>query len=70
MIIQDNTPPTLWSPKILPDPAGHELLDRALEDIEKEDQWVNDFIERLNYTLDDIGPQKSSGASAGCRGLP
>jgi hypothetical protein len=28
-------------------------LNRALKEVE--DQWINDFIERLNCTIDDIG---------------
>jgi hypothetical protein len=32
-----------------------ERLDRALEELEKEDQWINSFIKRLNYRLEEIG---------------
>jgi len=31
-----------------------ERLDRALEELEKEDQWINSFIKRLNYTIEEI----------------
>jgi prefoldin subunit 5 len=31
-----------------------ERLDRALEQLEKEDQWINSFIKRLNHTIEEI----------------
>jgi prefoldin subunit 5 len=31
-----------------------ELLDRALEELEKEDQWINSFIKRFNHTIEEI----------------
>jgi hypothetical protein len=34
-----------------------ERLDRALEDL-VENQWVNDFVKRLNYTIEDIVRKK------------
>jgi hypothetical protein len=55
MIRPANTAPMLWSPRTAPGGQGHELLDRALNDLEKEDQWVNDFIKRLHYAVEDPG---------------
>jgi hypothetical protein len=66
MIIQDDTPRMLWSPGTVPGDASHELPDRAPNDLEKEDRWVSDFIERLHYAIEDIGRKKQSeAASAG-----
>jgi hypothetical protein len=48
----------LWSPRTAPGHQGQELLDRALDDLEQEDQWVNDFIERLNDAVEEIGRKK------------
>jgi hypothetical protein len=31
-----------------------EPLDRALDEIRNEDQWVDDFIQRLNYRIEDL----------------
>jgi hypothetical protein len=49
MILPETPPPTLWPPR-LTSAEDHERLDRALKDLVKEDQWVADFIKRLNYT--------------------
>jgi hypothetical protein len=63
MILPETPPPTLRPPKTLPpktlssDEEG-ERLDRALEDLIKENQWVDDFIKRLNYTIEDIVRKK------------
>jgi hypothetical protein len=54
MMISENTPP-LCSPATAPDDRSHELLDRALDELNTEDQWVNDFIKRLNYAIQDHG---------------
>jgi hypothetical protein len=35
----------------------HKQLDRALKEIEK-DEWINDFVKRLNYTIEDIVRKK------------
>jgi hypothetical protein len=58
MIISQNTAPMLWSPRTAPGHQGQELLDRALDDLEQEDQWVDDFIERLNDAVEEIGHKK------------
>jgi hypothetical protein len=60
MIIPQDTAPMLWSPRTAPGHQGDEMRDRALDELENEDQWVNDFIERLNYAIEDIGREKSS----------
>jgi hypothetical protein len=54
MILPETPRPTLWPPKTLSSDEDGERLDRALEDLIKENQWVDDFIERLNYTIEDI----------------
>jgi hypothetical protein len=58
MIIPPTPPPTLWPPKTISSDKDYEQLDRALKDLLKEDQWVNDFIKRLNYTIEDIRRKK------------
>lgn len=30
-------------------------LDRARDDLVADDQWIDDFIKRLNFTIKDIG---------------
>jgi hypothetical protein len=32
-----------------------ERLDRTPEELEKEGQWINSFIKRLNHTIEEIG---------------
>ena len=55
MTIPQKQPPALWSPNtsrtILSDDEDDERLARAFE---AEDHWGNDFIKRLNYTIEDI----------------
>jgi len=59
MIIPEKLPPTLWPPpKTISSDEDYERLDRALEDLVKEDQWINDFIKRLTYTIEDIVRKK------------
>jgi hypothetical protein len=57
MILPETPPPTLW-PSRLTSAEDRERLDRALKDLVKEDQWVADFIKRLNYTIEDIVRKK------------
>ncbi len=45
-------------PKTLSSDEDCEQMDRALEDLIKENQWVDDFIKRLNYTTEDIVRKK------------
>jgi hypothetical protein len=54
MMISKNTP-LLGLLRTTPDDRDHELLDRALNELNTEDQWVNDFIQRLNYTVQNLG---------------
>jgi hypothetical protein len=54
MMISENTP-LLCSPATPPDDRGHQLPNRALNELNTEDQWVNDFIRRLNYAVQDLG---------------
>jgi hypothetical protein len=54
MILPEKTPPTVWPPKTISSDEDSERLDHALEDLIKENQWINDFIKRLNYTIEDI----------------
>jgi hypothetical protein len=56
MIIPHAPPPTLWPPKTISSDKDYEQLDPALK--ETEDQWVNDFIKRLNYRIEDIRRKK------------
>ena len=58
MIALETPPPTLRPPKTLSSDEDCERLDRALEDIIKENQWVDDFIKRLNHTIEDIVREK------------
>jgi hypothetical protein len=58
MIIPETPPPTLWPPKTMSSDNDPERLDRALGDIMKEDQWIEDFIKRLNTTIEDIVRKK------------
>jgi hypothetical protein len=55
MTIPQKQPPTLWSPNttrtILSDDEDDERLALAFA---AEENWVNDFIERLNGTIEDI----------------
>jgi hypothetical protein len=54
MTIPARLPPTHWSPLTIPGDEDCARLDRALEELEKEDQWINSFIKRLNYTIEEI----------------
>jgi hypothetical protein len=58
MIIPDTPRPTLWPPKTISSDNDYERLDRALKDLMKEDQWIDDFIKRLNTTIEDIVRKK------------
>jgi hypothetical protein len=55
MTIPIRLPPTHWSPAIIPSDEEYARLDRALAELEKEDQWINSFIKRLNQTIEEIG---------------
>ncbi len=59
MTIPQKQPPTLWSPNtartILSDDEQDERLARAFA---AEENWVDDFIKRLNGTIEDIVRKK------------
>jgi hypothetical protein len=59
MTIPQKQPPTLWFPNttrtILSDDEEDERLARAFE---AEENWVSDFIKRLNGTIEDIVRKK------------
>jgi hypothetical protein len=58
-ITPETRPPTLWPPKTTSsDKDDCEQLDRALNDLIREDLWINDFIKRLNYTIGDMVRKK------------
>jgi hypothetical protein len=66
MIIRQT--PTPSSPRTAAGHQGQELHNRALNDLEQEDQWVSDFIQRLNYAVEDLGGKPSrQSPSAGTR---
>jgi hypothetical protein len=56
MIIPE-LPPTL-RPETIPSDKDYERLDRALKDLLTDDQWVDDFIKHLNYTIENIVRKK------------
>ena len=58
MITPETAPPTLLPPKTISSDEDRERLDPALENIIKENQWVDDFVKRLNYTIEDIVRKK------------
>ena len=59
MIIPERQPPTLWPPdKTISSDEDYARLTRELGDLVKEDQWIGDFIKRLNYTIADIVRKK------------
>jgi|GEM_PF-2933555 len=53
-----NTAADASAPKTSSSDEDCARLDRALEDVIKENQWVADFIKRLNYTIEDIVRKK------------
>jgi len=55
-MITENTA-SLRSRRTPADDRADELLDRALNELNTEDQWVNEFIKRLNYAVQDLGRQ-------------
>ena len=59
MTIPQKQPPTLWPPNttrtILSHDEDDERLARAFE---VEDRWVDEFIKRLNYAIEDTVHKK------------
>jgi hypothetical protein len=58
MILPEPLRPTLRPPKTISSDEDCARLDRATEDLIKENQWVDDFIKRLNCTIEDIVRKK------------
>jgi hypothetical protein len=50
----ETAPPTLW-PDITISSRDADGFALALQELEQEDQWVKDFIERLRHAIEDIG---------------
>jgi hypothetical protein len=46
--------PTVW-PGMTISSRDHHRFALALQELEREDQWVKDFIERLRCAIADIG---------------
>jgi hypothetical protein len=57
MIIPETPRPTPWPAKTTSSDKDYERLDRALDDLIKQDQWIDDFIKRLNTTFEDARPR-------------
>ena len=55
MTIPTRLPPTHWSPLTISNDENSAGLDRALEALEQEDQWVTSFIQRLNHAVEALG---------------
>jgi hypothetical protein len=45
--ITEKPAPTLW-------PHSYAILDRALKTIEEDDDWIDDFIKRLNCAIENL----------------
>jgi hypothetical protein len=58
MITPETPLQALWPAKATSNDRDDELLERALGDLMQQDQWIDDFIKRLNYTLKDIVGKK------------
>jgi hypothetical protein len=54
MIPLQTPPPTLW-PGMTISSQDPDRFALALQQLEREDQWVKDFIERLRYAIEDRG---------------
>jgi hypothetical protein len=63
MIIPDTPRPTLWPPKTISSDKQYERLDRALMDLMKEDQWIDDSIKRFNTSIEGIVRKRWSTAA-------
>jgi hypothetical protein len=58
MITPETPLPTLWPREAISNDQYDEVLERALDDLMKQDQRIEDFIKRLNYTIEDIARKK------------
>jgi hypothetical protein len=47
------TQPTSWLPDLTAT-ENQEPLDRALQELVQNDQWIDDFIKRLSDAIDDV----------------
>ena len=54
----ETRPPPLLPPKLISNDEDYERLERVLHDLMNEDQWINDFIKRLNYTVENMVRRK------------
>jgi hypothetical protein len=57
-MILPEAPRTLWPPKTISSDEDCERRDRAREDLIEENRWIDDFVKRLNYTIEDIVRKK------------
>jgi hypothetical protein len=57
MILPKTPRQTLRPPRTISSDE-REPRDRALEDLAKENQWIDDFVKRLNYTIEDMVGKK------------
>jgi len=58
MITPETPLPALRPPQVISSDEDYERLDRVLGDLMKEDQWIDDFMKRLNCTIEDIVRKK------------
>jgi hypothetical protein len=67
MTIPEKSPLTPWPPALILSDRSCQQSGRALD--ESEDQWVNDFIKRLDCAIEDIDrnkPVRSIRTAAAC----
>jgi len=60
MIIPERSLRLPWSPKTISSTQDFERFDRALSELEDEDQWINDFIKTSQLRGRGNRPQKMS----------
>jgi hypothetical protein len=58
MITPETPPPTLRLSQAISSDEDCERLDRALGDLMNEDQWIDEFMKRLNHTIEEIVRKK------------
>jgi hypothetical protein len=58
MILPKTPRQTLRPPRTISSDEDREPRDCALEDLAKENQWIDDFVKRLNYTIEDMVGKK------------
>jgi hypothetical protein len=57
MTTSETRPPPPGLPRMISSKEDSERLEHALEDM-MNDQWINDFIQRLDRTIEDISRKK------------